>query len=531
MPSIYHNEIFFLLLCVLFCENVKRCMSVEVPIRQNGGTSLLDILGLKRTSDEPRPKMYTFVYNEDPSLSYENDEYVNLWAESWSEAGWDPIILSEKDAISHPNYDDFFTRLSNSNIEKGIRWGRYLRYVAMSMRDDGGWYSEPYVLPLSGMIRKGVELPNDGSFTMYGTELPELLSGNRKEWNKLAFSVLQKPDKNDVLVLEQLRDSYPDLYIVEDSVIDAKYILDSNIKYDVCQFADSKLAAKFSYRIAHDAGIARSRYYHAVKSSLVSLKEKCERPKIYTFFEPAYAKKQIDRLLIELDGWKRVWKDAGWNPIVLTLEDAKLHPNFVKFNMAFDEAEYKTSQYDRMCFYRWLAMSAAGGGWMSDYDTYPLFSNPRDHGHRLPNGGKLTCYAVHVPCLVSGSQSEWNRITELIFFSYQMHTNEFWSDMLALEEIRKTLGGFIGLKETVTADQPYINNINQLRGATPHLDIKDPYSLKDACINTKGKRAIHFSHASCTRADFCHNQRDKVLGKWIDAWRMQCREGKAYSRV
>ena len=34
------------------------------------------------------------------------------------------------------------------------------------------------------------------------------------------------------------------------------------------------------------------------------------------------------------------------------------------------------SDHDRMCFYRWLAIAASGGGWLSDYDTIQLHYNP-----------------------------------------------------------------------------------------------------------------------------------------------------------
>lgn len=515
------REIISLFLFITFSENLPYCLSLDTSSVQSGGASLLQFLGLKQAPEDFRPKIYTFIFDENPSVSFQEDELIRLWAESWSHAGYDPVVLTDKDASSHPNYKEFISTLVESNIEKGDRWGRYLRYIAMSTRDEGGWYSEPYVLPLHSDLSDKVskELPNNGRFTMHEKDLPELLSGNKKEWNKMAFSMLQKPDKNDVMVLTNLLREYPDLYIVESSVIHAKYILDSNLNADVCEVMKDNIAAKFSYRIANDAGITRNGYYNAVKSSLASLSDKCGIPKMHTFFEPAYRKH--DRLLTELEAWKKAWSNAGWKPVVLTMEDAKRHPNFERFNIAFEEAEYKTSKYDRMCFYRWLAMaSTSNGGWMSDYDTYPLFSNPKNHGIQLPNGGKFTCYANHVPCLISGSLSEWQRMSELLLFSYQMHTKEFWSDMLALEEIRSTLGGYIGLKETVTADQPY-RDMN-LRGPS-NLEILDPYSLKDACESTKGKRAIHFSHASCKRAKFCDGKRDTVLGKWIEAWTQQCR--------
>lgn len=163
-------------------------------------------------------------------------------------------------------------------------------------------------------------------------------------------------------------------------------------------------------------------------------------------------------------------------------------------------------------------MAATDGGWMSDYDTYPLYSNPYKDGFDLPNNGRFTCFQVHVPCLVSGSKSEWNRVTELLMFSYQMHSHEFWSDMLALESIKK-MGAYNPTKDVITIHDVYFK-----RGAkeSSNAEILDPYSLSSRCASTKGKRAIHFSHASCNRVGFCHNKRDKVLNKWVEAWKQQC---------
>merc|ERR1712157_151800 len=50
--------------------------------------------------------------------------------------------------------------------------------------------------------------------------------------------------------------------------------------------------------------------------------------------------------------------------VVLTLDDARGHPDYKKFIAAFEKAEHKLRDYDRMCFLRWLAMANRGGGWI-----------------------------------------------------------------------------------------------------------------------------------------------------------------------
>ena len=108
------------------------------------------------------------------------------------------------------------------------------------------------------------------------------------------------------------------------------------------------------------AGIQnRNENYEAVVSSLESFRTKCNHPTMYTFFEPANV--EYDHLLIELENWKNAWRDAGWKPFVLSLEDAQRHPDFDIFKDAFDNAVYQLAKYDRFCFYRWLAMAVSGG--------------------------------------------------------------------------------------------------------------------------------------------------------------------------
>jgi len=235
------------------------------------------------------------------------------------------------------------------------------------------------------------------------------------------------------------------------------------------------------------------------------------KPIIYTFFEPAY--NQVDKLLEDVEIWKNIWRKAGWNAIALTLEDAKRHNSFEKFRDAFDNAEYKTNEYNRMCFYRWLAVAASGGGWMSDYDTLPLYSQPLKDGFYLPNDGRFTSYGGNVPCLVSGSKEEWERMVELIFYSYQLHTTKFWSDMNSLVEIDRNVYKFSFSKELTAI--PVHNFYEKLGNPSP-------YNLKSSCNLSKKLRAIHFSHSGCKAVSFCYGDRGSAIEFWFDTWSEYC---------
>lgn len=226
-----------------------------------------------------------------------------------------------------------------------------------------------------------------------------------------------------------------------------------------------------------------------------------ERPKMHTYFTEVSKNSIPDKILLE--AWKASWRDAGWDPVVLGPSDAERHPFYQKFITAFNQAPKEVRQYDRACYLRWLAMGVVGGGWMSDFDTFPLYMEPTEG---LPNDGKFTSYSRHVPNLVSGSQQEWNRMSQLIYFSYIMHSSIFWSDMLALKEIHELVGGYVYQSDSIALERLYVKELPE---------IKRPYAIGNKCEQLLGMRAIHFSHADCDRVGFCHKDR-QVAKKWID---------------
>lgn len=236
-----------------------------------------------------------------------------------------------------------------------------------------------------------------------------------------------------------------------------------------------------------------------------------QRPKMHTFFTPISEDPDIELL----SAWKKAWYDAGWNPVVLTLEDAKRHRNYKRFIDAFEQAEYKTNDFDRLCFLRWLAMGTLEkGGWMSDYDMFPLYSKAREEGMELPNNGDLTCHSRHVPNLVSGSNLEWNRMSDLIFLSYTLHQDEYWSDMLALLEIHEKVDGYIFNEDSAPLESFYLK---ELSGD----GIRRPFALGPKCKEIAKKRALHFSSADCKRVGFCDKKRKRAY-EWLQAWKEKC---------
>mmetsp|Transcript_41692 Transcript_41692/g.50762 ORF Transcript_41692/g.50762 Transcript_41692/m.50762 type:complete len:337 (+) Transcript_41692:38-1048(+) len=166
------------------------------------------------------------------------------------------------------------------------------------------------------------------------------------------------------------------------------------------------------------------------------------RPVMNTFFSlrsrtGEYLPTPKDMQIDPLRQWEQAWQDAGWDTRILTLEDARNHPDFEYYTTILSAIHFREGSYNFMCFVRWLAMATSKqDGFMSDYDTFPLGGMEVDFGYNLPNDGKFTSYQRHVPALLSGTASEWERVAKRVLNVAVEHGNDrFYSDMFALRDL------------------------------------------------------------------------------------------------
>jgi hypothetical protein len=107
---------------------------------------------------------------------------------------------------------------------------------------------------------------------------------------------------------------------------------------------------------------------------------------ITCFYQPLILNSEVtdfskDSLeLIKL--WKKSWSTNGWNPIVLSLEDAKKHPRYHEIDLKdYSSNLYKYSingaDYLELCYSRWFAYACYDGFW-SDYDVINYGFTPED---------------------------------------------------------------------------------------------------------------------------------------------------------
>lgn len=243
------------------------------------------------------------------------------------------------------------------------------------------------------------------------------------------------------------------------------------------------------------------------------------KPRMKTFWEPIGETSPGDEAMLQL--WKDEWKLAGFHPMVITLADAERHPLFEEMKEMV-EAEFKDDPYNRYCFYRYLAMAATEGGWMSDYDTLPT-NFPLKDGYKLPNKGKFTSFQAHVPSLISAKPGEWTRIAMLLVDAIPRTKNKVKSDMYSLLTLREEQDD--GQKHGIVFLPPSWNVKAKFQYLAPH---------KIDCRDMAIGRAIHFSHSAVdgmyrkgvasvdTKDPFKDGYRAEAARAFMEEWRDQC---------
>lgn len=140
------------------------------------------------------------------------------------------------------------------------------------------------------------------------------------------------------------------------------------------------------------------------------------RPVVYTFCAPIDGKiPEHEAALVEL--WRESWTANGWEAVVLDESSVQVNDEVARMLLAFRELpSINRRKLDYYCYVRWLAVAQAGGGFMCDYDVV-------NYGFRPRPAGKLTLYERSVPCLVSGTAAEYERVARF-FAAYEVEADD-----------------------------------------------------------------------------------------------------------
>lgn len=161
-------------------------------------------------------------------------------------------------------------------------------------------------------------------------------------------------------------------------------------------------------------------------------------PVINTFFERIPSEKRFTGMKDNdedelLEFWKLAWTSAGWEPRILSRNDARDHPEYKDFLQNL--TALNLDSFGEIIFMRHFVMGAVGGGFLADFDSFPL-RDFRSDGLSLPFHGDFTIYDVFAVNLASGSSDAWLDIAKALVEDARKYVRGnqtlFWTDTLGL---------------------------------------------------------------------------------------------------
>jgi len=534
---------------------------------------------LQSNSNE-RPVMHTFYHEFNAAAAgtgmttAADQALLKVWVDEWTSAGWNPKILNMEDVRQHPQFESINAMLNGLPFKYYDRLC-FLRWLAIA-QVGGGWIVDYDAFPLAFVTN---ELPNQGRMTIHEYAptggVPAMVSANEAEFNRFAWALVENAQLHkhedhwsDMKALQDIyQQTLGQTYVMTKLVLPGLAVLSGKGYTDeICERAKDAAVIHFSHNaIANGvtppgtgpgdrSSIARDwltgwRSSCKVLSNLPvveiephirkidnadppqlqratlvdPMSPKGSKPIIYSFFEEA----DVDHTGMSQDdnekmiqAWATTWIELGWEPRVLTISVASQHPQFVAFDKMLTGLPFRT--FDKLCFYRWISMAVVQGGWMSDYDTFPLERvrwNQNGDPHFIPNNGDLTVHELSkmggVPSLVSGRGDEWFRLAKAQVENAQDHKSVVhWSDMKAMQDLYQQSGGkFYKMEENVVMASILLD------GKTLDLHL---------CLWLKSKYAVHFSRHSMLQTGRYKDghdgarQRPEVARKWINEYRQKC---------
>ena len=211
------------------------------------------------------------VYTYCDDIGMNVGDLVDAWKETWSDAGWNPVVLNREVAQRHPDYDKFHDRFTTypSPNPPEYEFSCYLRWAALSVV--GGGYMVDY-----DVVNVNVPpppdcafMPNDGKLTILDQGVPSFVSGSGEEFDR-AVHLMYDTDYN--LAIQSIGGDFVSdmiyaMYFVETGsyeslklLTDDKHDFEAN---DMCNSRGEPIYRLFhlSHGYATNFGIDRSREY------------------------------------------------------------------------------------------------------------------------------------------------------------------------------------------------------------------------------------------------------------------------------
>jgi hypothetical protein len=123
-----------------------------------------------------------------------NNHMVKMWVESWSKQGWNPIVLGESDAKTHPLYEKFSNALKTfpSVNTPGFDYHAFMRWLAVPAV--GGYVStEPDVINYSltpDMVKEWIALSDENQILQCHSPVPAFLCGTPSSYETICKQII-----------------------------------------------------------------------------------------------------------------------------------------------------------------------------------------------------------------------------------------------------------------------------------------------------------------------------------------------------
>jgi hypothetical protein len=131
-------------------------------------------------------KVFTFYASVEGKHEQEELDLIDLWKESWSQAGWEPIVLGQGSLIYDAESLEILNRVRQlpSINRKFLDYWCYARWLAVAQQG-GGFMSDYDVINYSFAPRPADKL------TTYDRHVPCLVSGDASEFRRALDWFLQ----------------------------------------------------------------------------------------------------------------------------------------------------------------------------------------------------------------------------------------------------------------------------------------------------------------------------------------------------
>lgn len=259
-------------------------------------------------------------------------------------------------------------------------------------------------------------------------------------------------------------------------------------------------------------------------------------PVIYTFYQNLEETEYDTQMTHEddaslLQSWRAFWRRSGWEPTVLTPHGVAAKYDDDAEAFLAELAKLPFDAFQQMLFTRWIAMASVGGGWLADYDVFPLRpffdtdSAREENVFSFPNSGNLTLYEAVAPSLVSGSAEAWRVAAWALLEDAKKNLNRdtggsytYWTDTLGLLNLVRESS--VSSAPIVRVERRMLPGDKALNGKTLTAEDCDRRPFRN-------RWAVHFGPLSLQRGSIppelrLPKHRTTVARHWLPIWKDLC---------